>query len=321
MQPDSLPLILIAVALFVLVALYSIFGVSAPSGPEIKMHLSINKAPTLPLSKDPLGTNATHEALNFLAQDIPMPDISINGQISVLNAGGGYAIGSLDHVSQACVDWSKAGPPKTILDIGAGYGTISVAILQKTSCSVIANDIGVENLLIIRNRATSEQRERLFLNHNRFPQNLDFPDESLDGIAISQVFHFLTGEEIDAGLLKLFRWLKPGGKLFITTSSPYVKVLTDFMPTYAARKAADMRWPGHIDNWSTMRPHMKNLPLFFHVIDHATLGRALREAEFEVEAESFVDRRETIPSLGLDGREDIGVIAMKPERHILTTSI
>lgn len=286
-----------------------LLGLLLLTGIFVKINASVY---SLPINTNPFGIIANAEGLNELGSNLQMPEVSKHGQVPVLNAGGGYAIVSLDHVSQAFVEYCKTGK-KTVLDIGAGYGTISLAILQETGSTVIAEDIGVENLLVLKNRTTQQQRGRLFLNNNRFPQDLDLPENSLNGVIICQVLHFLTGDEIEAGLQKIYRWLVPGGKLFIVTSSPYLKILTDFMPIYEARMTAGMRWSGLIDNFAQMRPHMTNLPKFFHVIDHQTMSSELSKAGFEIENMSFVDRRQTIPSLGLDGREDIGVIAIKPK--------
>jgi len=299
-----------------IVLFFHVYIKPSPLAPSKNTEItSLKSVFSLPSTNNPLGIPATETSLSTLGQSLKMPEVSQHGQVPVLNLGGGYAIVSLDHISQSFVEYCKT-KNGTILDIGAGYGTISVAVLQETKCSVIANDIGAENLLVLRSETSPENYNRLFLNNNRFPQTLDLPDQSLDGVAIVQVFHFLTGEEIEAGLQKIMRWLKPGGKLFIVTCSPYVKVLTNFMDTYEARKTSGMPWPGLIENWAQMRPHMKNLPSFFHVLDHQTLCLALTNAGFIIENMSFVDRRQTIPSLGLDGRESIGVIASKPLKKL-----
>ena len=267
-------------------------------------------AATLPEFNTSFGIRADHASLEALAKEVQMPEALPSGQVPVLNKGGGYAILSLDTVSQACVDYCASGN-KTLLDIGAGYGTISLPALHNADCTVISADIGTENLLVIRNRASAEDRSRLFLNNQRFPNLLTLPDNSLDAVALSQVLHFLTGAEIEAGLQNIARWLKPDGKLFITTSSPFIKILTAFMPTYQSRVAANLTWPGAIENFNQLRPWMTNLPTFFHVIDHATIEKALVRNGFKVEEMVFVDRRQTIPSLALDGKEDIGVIARR----------
>jgi len=264
----------------------------------------------LPSSNDPFGLLATNENLDALSKELTMPPILKHGQVPVLNPGGGYAIIFLDPISRAFVDYCKT-CQYPVLDVGAGYGTITLAVLKETSCSIIANDIGVENLLVLRKGAEKSTLSRLFLNSNRFPNALDFPKNSLGGIAICQVLHFLTGNEIDLGLKKIYDWLMPGGKLFIVTCSPFVKSLIAFMPTYEERVKNKERWPGQIEDYASLCPEMPNLPLFFHVMDHKVMQEALKRAGFEIEKLTFVDRRATIPSIGLDGKESIGIVAVK----------
>lgn len=265
----------------------------------------------LPLSQNPFGVLAADEALDYLSKGLKMPPILKHGQVPVLNKGGGYAIVFLDPISRSFVDYCKL-IQYPVLDIGSGYGTIALAVLKETSCCMIAEDMGVENLLVLRQQAEKQDLDRLFLNSDRFPDALNLPTSSLGAVAICQVFHFLTGDEIDKGLEKIYKWLVPGGKLFIVTCSPYVKSLKNFISIYEDRLAQGLSWPGQIEDYASLCPEMPNLPLFFHVIDHKIMLNALTRAGFKIEKMTFVDRRETIPSIGLDGRESIGVIAVKP---------
>jgi SAM-dependent methyltransferase len=269
-------------------------------------------ATQLPFSNHSFGVPATDESLNLISEKLEMPSILQSGQVPVLNQGGGYAVVYLDPISRKCVDYCKEvqGP---LLDIGAGYGTISLAVLKETNVTVIAEDIGVENLLVLRKHADIKDYSRLFLNGDRFPDALNFIDNCLGAVAVRMVFHFLKGDEIDAGLQKIFHWLIPGGKLFIVCSSPYIKPLVNFIAIYEERVSQGILWPGHIDDYASLCPQMPNLPLFLHVIDFRIMSDALLRAGFEIEEMTFVDRR-TIPSVSLDGRESIGVIAIKPVR-------
>jgi len=266
----------------------------------------------LPISKTLFGVSATDKRLDFLGQGLEMQPIMKHGQVPVLNQGGGYAIIHLDPISDSFVDYCKS-IDLPILDIGAGYGTISLEVLKQASCPVIAEDIGTENLLVLRNRAELKDLDRLFLNSNRFPDRLNLPSSSLGAVAICQVLHFLKGEEIDLGLKKIYDWLVPGGKLFIVTCSPYVSNLREFIQTYEDRWSNGAPWPGLVEDFRSLTPSLYgNLPIFLHVIDERPMKAALARAGFELEEITFIDRRETIPILGLDGRESIGVIAVKP---------
>ena len=54
----------------------------------------------------------------------------------------------------------------------------------------------------------------------RFPQ-FDLPANSLQGILLSQVAHYLSPEEIESGFRNAHLWLKPSGKLVLMAMSPY----------------------------------------------------------------------------------------------------
>src|ERR1700733_7300992 len=75
-----------------------------------------------------------------------------------------------------------------VVDIGAAFGVASIAALKGSTCPVIADDIGIENLFVLRNVTEETYRDRLYLNGKRFPQELDFPAESIGGVLICRVF-------------------------------------------------------------------------------------------------------------------------------------
>jgi SAM-dependent methyltransferase len=269
-------------------------------------------ATILPETDHSFGTIATHEHLDALSEGLKMPTIMEHGQVAVINQDGGYAIIYLDPISEKFVAYCKT-IDQPVLDIGAGYGTASLEVLNNATCPIIAEDIGIENLLILRKRSDPKHFDRLFLNSNRFPDQLELPPHSLGAVSICQVLHFLRGEEIDLGLQKIYDWLVPGGKLFIVTCSPFVSNLIDFVPIYEKRWAEGIAWPGMVENFRNLVTNeYGNLPPFLHVIDERPMKAALIRAGFEIEEMTFVDRRKTIPFLSLDGRESIGVIATKP---------
>lgn len=265
----------------------------------------------LPPSDHPFGLLATDERLDELGQDLEMPPASESGLVQTRNAGGGFMLIPLDPISAKFVEFAKESPGP-ILDIGPAYGASTIPALSNSSNYVIADDIGAENLVILRKRTEPQNRERLFLTTKRFPQDLGFPDGSLGSVLICRVFHFLRGEEIEQGLEKIHRWLVPGGKIFIVTSTQYQRNLIDFVPVYEERWASNNPWPGYVDNYGpTATSISHNLNPFLNVMDERPLRRALEKAGFTLEEVRFIDRRKTIPALSIDGREGIGVIAIK----------
>lgn len=266
----------------------------------------------LPDSLHPYGLIATDERLNPLGDHLKMPPASESGLVQTLNYGGGFMLTHLDPISAKFINFAKT-TTHPILEIGSAFGVATIAALKHSSSIVIANDIGVENLLILRNNTDEKYRKRLYLNANRFPQQLDLDANSLEGILICRVFHFLRSEEIEEGLAKLYQWLIPGGKLFIVTATPFQGNLKEFIPVYEERWANNNPWPGYVENYGLTVPGLShNLTPFLHVMDERPLKKALEFAGFEIQEIEYIDRRKTIPTVGLDGKEGIGLIATKP---------
>jgi len=266
----------------------------------------------LPFYAHPYGLIAADPRLDELGQELVMPPVSETGLVTTLNKGGGAMLIHRDETALDFIAFSKKGTLPAV-DIGAAYGISSLPILKDSNCPVIVDDIGVENLLVLRKQADETERCRLYLNAKRFPEELDFPPGSIGSVLISRVFHFLRGEEIDSGLAKVYRWLAPGGKIFIVTSTPYQKNLVDFVPIYEERWGSGNPWPGHVENYGVSATALAypNINSFLNVMDERPLRAALERAGFEVETVRIIDRRMTIPMLSLDGREGIGVIAIK----------
>lgn len=61
------------------------------------------------------------------------------------------------------------------------------------------------------------------------------------GILCSRVPHFLSGEAIDVAVAKMAAWLKPGGRLYIVTDTPY-GIWRNFIPVFEQRKREGARW-------------------------------------------------------------------------------
>jgi SAM-dependent methyltransferase len=268
----------------------------------------------LPFTDHPYGLVATDDRFDELCKNLQMPPVSSTGLVQTMNHGGGFMLIHLDSVSSQFVDFaSRSSYP--VLDIGSAYGAATIPVLKNSTCPVIADDIGVDNLLILRKETEEADRDRLYLNSKRFPQELDFPSNSLSAVLICRVFHFMRGEEIEEGLKKVFQWLVPGGKLFVVTSTQYQGVIKDFIPVYEERWASGVSWPGYIEDFGPKDPVLAhNFKPFLHVMDIRPLRKALEAAGFEIEQVHIIDRRKTVPTLSLDGREGVGVIAVKP-RH------
>lgn len=223
----------------------------------------------------------------------------------------GWASESLNAISASFVEFA-AHAPAPVLDIGAAFGTATLAALN-AGAAVIANDLDSEHLRILESRVPPEHRARLTLKPGKFPRDLAFNPESLTAVLASNVFHFLTGRQIHSGLRLIASWLQPGGKLFVHASTPFQSPFTAFLPEYERRLAANEPWPGFIAKISQWSKHRKLsvMPASIHLLDDCVLRRAAQDAGLTVE-EAFLYRRADLGhGLALDGRESVGLIARK----------
>ncbi len=224
----------------------------------------------------------------------------------------GHSITQLTEYSLAFIDFSKSAQ-KPVLDIGAAFGVCTIPALE-AGARVIANDIDQRHLDIIKEKTPASLLPHLELKLGRLPDQLDFEENSLSAIHASQVFHFLTGDEITIAFKKIFKWLTPGGKFFLIASSPYVSMLQNFIPTYLERKQSGEPWPGMINDLScyTNHPVAQDNPPFFNFLDQDILERALLKEGFTIEKATLFNRIHMPDHIKLDGRENVGVIAVKP---------
>jgi ubiquinone/menaquinone biosynthesis C-methylase UbiE len=139
-----------------------------------------------------------------------MPDpVENNSFMPTLDRQGAIWL-YIDEITQAYLDF--AGQTKgTLLEIAAGYGHIVIKALEAGAGKVFANEIAADQLAIIKSRTPAEYSARLVCCLGQFPERIEFPDVSFDGIYNARLFHFFDGDRIRMSLTKFYRWLKPGG--------------------------------------------------------------------------------------------------------------
>ena len=259
----------------------------------------------------PFGVEASNQFLPLFSQELQIPSEE-NGLIKTQNKGGGYMTKNTDSFASEFID-SFSENTGRILEIGAAYGNAVLRMLKQTKAKIIANDMEERNLLLLHKELNGPWNDRLFLHHGTFPEGTQFPEQSLDAVLVCRVFHFLRGEEIERGLELIFQWLKPGGKVAIIAATPFQKNIKTLIPQYYANLAMGDKWPGYIYDYAQRNEELKaNLYQFLHVFDEVVLKRALEDQGFIVERVAYLDRKESLPTVVLDGREGIGIIAQKP---------
>lgn len=199
-----------------------------------------------------------------------------------------------------------------VLDIGVAYG-VTVLDSLKMGANIIANELHKPHLDLLIQNVPDELKKHLTLNVGRFPQETNFEDNSLGAVLISRVLNFLTGDEIDTGLAKVFKWLKPGAKVYIIAETVYKELFKKVMPIVQERMAQNHDWPGELDD---VRRHLskrkEHLPDAIHFLDDQILKRALLKAGFNVEKVSLFSKNNIPEDACFDGKETVGIIGVKP---------
>lgn len=201
-----------------------------------------------------------------------------------------------------------------VLEVGCAFGVASLPALA-TGAEVVACDLEPRHLEILRDNAPPEHQARLSCVQGQLPY-VDFPDNHFAAVLCSRVLHFLDGAAVDASVRKMYRWLQPGGRLYLVADTPY-GIWRKLVPAFEARRQRGDRWPGlmfGLEYYLPQVPRDRSVkgPPFMNLLDHQLLARTAREAGFRIRRASFIDRRD-FGGLGrMDGRENAGVLAIKP---------
>lgn len=223
-----------------------------------------------------------------MTSDVPrMPDsIENNSMIPTLDRQGAVWLYT-DDVTQVYLDSVEE---KIALEIAAGYGHVVISALAHGARQVFANEIDPDQLAIIRSRTPLEYQHKLVCCLGQFPEFLDFEGSSFDAVYSARLLHFFDGERIRISLEKIYRWLRPDGKVYLVNDSIYRTIFKPLIRLYESRIAAGETWPGYIQDVRSYIPkalHPENFPNTMNFLDPAVLSRELNRVGFEVEAAAF----------------------------------
>ncbi|WP_139488133.1 non-ribosomal peptide synthetase [Brevibacillus dissolubilis] len=272
--------------------------------------------PTFTESSMPHHTETNERVLkeHDVLEDLKIAaDIGFNGMIPTLNRTGVMCEYLIPYSSDFAEYAGICGGE--VLDLGCAYGVATIAALEK-GARVFAMDLEQKHLDILEQRIDEKFRERLSLKQGKLP-DVDFEDGRFNAIHASRVIHFLSPEEVRLTLSKMYRWLKPGGKIFLSTDSPYFGYWQSKAPEYEERKRKGDPWPCFIENvYEHFDPaDVVGGPSLINALDPEVFERECLAAGFMVEKCGFfssvgVDRRaQHAPE---EGMEHVGIIAQKP---------
>ena len=202
------------------------------------------------------------------------------------------------------------------LDIGCAFGVATIAALEAGG-RVTACDLDARHLQILTDKTPAALRSRLTCITGDLPR-IYLPDPSYSASLCSRVLHFLDGSAIDASVRNMFRWLKPGGRLYLVADTPY-GIWRKLIPIFEARRARGDRWPGlmiGLENYLPFAPKDRAIdgPPFMNLLDPVLLARICADAGFDVQRTSFIDRSDFSGLGRMDGRENAGVMAIRPDQ-------
>lgn len=220
------------------------------------------------------------------------------------------------------IQFSKIASP--VLDMGCAYGSIVLKALDEGAKKIIACDMEQKHLDILRDQLSETESQRVEILKGLLPNGFNINPDSIAGIYISHVLEYLNGREVGKSLENFYRWLKPGGKLFIKCYTIYIK---EFMnekcqTEYQNRLKQKVKWPGYfedINQYSYLEEGSETsfdesaFPESLHMFDLPILVNALQEVGFKIDYAEYLDGRKNHASeeTWYDGREYVGVIAVK----------
>jgi len=108
-------------------------------------------------------------------------------------------------------------PGDRVLDLGCGAGNLTLKLIQEVGpldCDLV--DLSLPMLERARERVTTAGCRSVEIHHSDM-RNLEFPEGTFDCITAAAVLHHLRQDaDWDAVFRAIHRWLKPGGRLYVS---------------------------------------------------------------------------------------------------------
>ncbi|OGV17556.1 MAG: hypothetical protein A2X47_11580 [Lentisphaerae bacterium GWF2_38_69] len=206
-----------------------------------------------------------------------------------------------------------------VAELGAAYGAVTQEIIRHNKkVKITVNDLDKRHLTVLQKKIKNQNNSiqiKPKIVIGRLPDGINFAENTFDAILAARVMQYLLPRDLIKALKKIRLWLKPKGKLFLVTKTPYIKMLSTFITTYERRKSRGDRWPGVIKDFNQRFNHDISIshivPKFIHVFDPDILKRACIECGLIIEECSFINRKDLPLDIRLTGKEEVGLIAHK----------
>lgn len=215
---------------------------------------------------------------------------------------------------------SEGRPPRLLLNVGCAFGSSAIKAAQ-VGARVICNDLDERHLKVLAVAVPEELAAQFVFLPGDYCAECTLRDlngaENVDAILIARVLHFFSPEQFRRALEISFRLLKPRGRIYIVTASPYLKSLGNFYRYFERRRSLGSLWPGYLDGvsekFSDYFPEIgARYPESMNFVDPAILTREVVAAQFKVlRSASYLEDVSLPLEHRMDGRELIGIVAEK----------
>lgn len=240
-----------------------------------------------------------------------IPKQWIKGLVPTMNDRG-FMFEVLDDYAQEFINFAGSTDDE-VLEVGCAYGVATIPALE-AGARITASDMDERHLQILRSRVSDAMAERLTLRQGALP-DIDFPEAHFGALLCSRVLHFLPGKDIDKSVRNFYRWLKPGGRLYLVADTPF-GIWRKFVPTWESNKGKFKRWPGHMEKPVKFLPYEASSdevgPPLMNLLVPELLERTCLDAGFDIERVGYIDRDDFRGDGRMDGRENCGIAAVKP---------
>jgi SAM-dependent methyltransferase len=243
---------------------------------------------------------------------------SLPGMVLVKNDKG-FMFTELSPISRAYIHFSSE--CERVLEIGCAYGVSVGPVLKHSFAGITLVDLCADHIDYVMENFSHDFVDRIDPYVQSFPLETEFAENSFDAIHISNVLHFIRGEDIVVALQKCYRWLKPQGKIFISVTSVYCPIYSEFVSQYERLKAEGVRWAGEIedDRYYMAKifsaDQLKSTPegAFIHLFTKSDLVAEVRLAGFDIDSQYYFTLANVeVFKYADDTRSWIGVVAQKP---------
>ena len=115
------------------------------------------------------------------------------------------------------VEVLKPKKPEKILDVATGTGDLAIALGETLASEIIGIDISEQMLEIGKKKVERNQLQKNIKMEIGDGEKINYPNNYFDAVTVS--FGVRNFENLDKGLLEIYRVLKPGSELVILETS------------------------------------------------------------------------------------------------------